>query len=150
MLMGLLPVGIFLFLALGGDASSEEQVTEAIGRVATAIEEGKLGDALEPISESYSDENGITKKALRGMLFQQFTKRGPIDLTLSGIAVEVNGDEAKASFDVLAMEGRKGSALPLPADGDLLHFEVELRREAKEWRILSHRRTKALGPDAPD
>ena len=135
-------------MASGGGASEEEQVSEAIGRVATALEEGKLGEAMEPVSETYSDENGLSKKALRGMLFKQFSKRGPVNLTLSGIAVTVEGDEAEASFEALAVEGMEGSALPLPADGDLLHFKVELRREGSEWRIVSHQRRKALGGEA--
>jgi hypothetical protein len=142
-LLGLVPVGLFFLVAGGGEASEEERVAEAIGNVAVALEESQLGAAMEPISDSYSDHHGLSKKGLRGFLFQQFRKRGPIDLTLSQMNVEVEGEEATARFETLVLEGRKGATIPLPLDGDLLHFEVVLRREEGDWRIISHRRTKA-------
>ena len=128
--------------------TEEEKVKLVILQVEQGAEAAKLGQVMEMISRDYQDENGLSQQMLRGFLFQQFRKRGPINLAVSPILLTLEDTKAEASFEVALVEREKKTLIGWPVDADLLHFEVKLRKEADEqWRIVSHTREKVIRRD---
>lgn len=125
------------------ELTDEERIQQLIETVEAGFEEASIKEVASTISESYRDADGMSRSSIKGILFQQFRKRGPLELVFSPILVTVAGDSANASFQVATVE-REASLLGLPTDADLLHVEVELQREEEGWKIISHQRQTVL------
>ena len=141
--LGMLAIGLLSFLVLRGPARpDEDQVRAVIEEVAEAARAGDLEATLEPVSLSYHDEDGLDRKALAGFVFSQYRRRGGISVVLGPVLVSLDGEGgATASFEAGLADGADVSALELlPKDADLLHFDVQLRQEEGEWRIVDHHR----------
>ena len=142
-------VALLVALAVGGmwwatrgPVTEEDRVRVAIHQVAEGAEGADLGAVMLVISERYDDGSGVGKDAIRGFLFRQFQRRGPIHVTLGPITVVFQGEaSATASFQALLLERSPGT--PWPADGDAQYFEVVLQLEEAEWRVVSHERRPA-------
>ncbi len=76
------------------------------------------------------------------MAFQQFQKRGSLNLSISEIQVVLEGETAVAYFDVGLIEGNTSQFLLLPEDGDTMAFEVDFEKQDGEWKVISHRRER--------
>jgi hypothetical protein len=132
--------------ATRGPTTEEDRVRATIQQAAEGAEEADLGEIMEVISDDYEDEGGIGKDVIRGLLFRQFQKRGPIHVTLGPISVVFQGEaEATASFQALLVERAPGT--PWPTDGDAQHFDVMLENIDGDWLVVSHERRPATeGP----
>ena len=127
--------------------SDEDQIRAAIHAVADGAEAAQIADAIEPFSDAYHDPEGLDRRAIYGLLWSQFKKRGPISVWLSAIDVELDQDHAQAHFDAALLEGQGGAALGWPVNADVLTFEVDLRKSEDGWQITSHTRRPALELD---
>ena len=145
-LFGALLLGLAAWF-FGGELSEEDQVRQVIHQVADGAESADLGVCLEPFSARYSDPDGIDKNGIRGILWQQFNKRGPISVWMSPIEVQVTVDRALASFEVALVEGDSDSMIAWPVGAEGLHFEVELEKEDGDWHITSHTRQSVVRAD---
>lgn len=128
--------------------SDEDQVRAAIHAVAEGAEAGRIDDTIQPFSNAYQDPEGLDRPAIYGLFWSQFIKRGPISVWLSAIDVQVNQGHAKANFDAALVEGQEGAGIGWPVNGDLLTFEVELKKGEEGWQITSHTRRPAMELDA--
>lgn len=124
--------------------TDEDRIRIAVETVAAGVETADIARAMQPVSDAYSDPEGLDRKGIYGMLWSQFRKRGPIGVWMSAIDVQLNGDTATARFDAALFEGEEGTTIGLPVSADLLTFEVNLRRDEGDWRIVSHTRAPAL------
>ena len=145
LLLLVLSMGVFWWFS-SGDKSDEDQVRAAIHQVAEGAEDGDLNHTMEPFSDNYSDEDGADRSAIYGFLWQQYQKRGPIEVLLGPIDVTVDGQHAWASFEVALVEGIDGSQFYWPVGVDALNFEVELAKEGGDWKISSHSRSSYVSP----
>ena len=132
-----------VFMFWPAELTDEEQIQQLLGQVESGFEEASIKEVAATISESYSDKDGLSRNSIKGILFQQFRKRGPIELIFSPIVVAVDGDSAQASFQVATVE-RDATLIGLPTNADLLHVEVILQREEEGWKITSHQRSTVL------
>ena len=132
-----------LFVFWPAELTDEEQIQQLLGQVESGFEEGSIKEVAATISETYSDQDGLSRNSIKGILFQQFRKRGPIELIFSPIVVAVDGTSAQASFQVATVE-RDATLIGLPTNADLLHVEVTLQREEEGWKITSHQRNTVL------
>jgi len=131
-------------------ATPEEQVRAAVQQVATAAGQADLVAALEPVSRSYHDDEGLDFAMLRGLLFHELQARGPIRVLVGPMEVDVDsaGDRAEARFVALMLQGIEPAALDLRAnDGDAWHFTAWLAVEEGEWRIVDHQRRPVAPQD---
>ncbi len=139
-----LVVAVLAVFAFGGsEADDTEQIQQAIRQVAEAGEEADLPSALEVISTTYRDADGMDRDAIKGYLFVQFQKRGPVHLVLSPIAVDLEAGATTAEATFAAAIGEGGEGLVgelLPETGEVLEFRVSLQKEGEVWRITSHER----------
>jgi len=136
-------LGVYLWSRVAG-VPEEERVRAAIEQVAQGAEDADLEATMEPFSEDYIDTDGVDRTGIYAFLWQQYQKRGPISVWLGPIEVQVQDQQAWASFEVGLVEGAQNAALPWPVGVDALYFEVELALEDGEWRILSHSRSSVV------
>ena len=139
-------------LALGWRAlrpvSPEDEVRAQLQTVVEAAEAAQWGPILDVIDPAYRDEEGLTRDLLKGYLFQQFNKRGPLHIVLGPIAIEAQPDGSRvARFSAVIAETTPGS--PLPIDGEALDFEVTFAEREGDWRVRSQHHSRALDPAAP-
>ena len=120
-----------------------EKIQAAIKQIAEGAENADIVMCMEPFSASYQDPEGMEKRSIHGVLWQHFRKRGPLMVWLGDIAVDINGNDATATFDVGLAEGAENSVVPWPVSADILNFELELAKEEDGWRITSHTRKPA-------
>ena len=140
-----LSVGMLLWFSSGQD-SDEAQIRAVITQVAEGAEDADLNQTMEPFSDNYSDEDGADRSAIYGFLWQQYQKRGPIEVLLGPIDVTVQGQQAWAGFEVALVEGIDGSQFYWPVGVDALTFEVELTKEDGDWMITGHTRSSYVSP----
>lgn len=120
--------------------SDEEAVKRAIRDVADGAREADVGATLKPVSERYSDGNELTRDQLKGLLFREYQRRGPITVMLSEIQVTLAGDIAMAEFSATLADGVDVASFDfLPGDADTLRFVADLEREDGDWRIVGAR-----------
>ena len=134
----LLAVALAVAAKLLWPVSDEDQVRAAVDSVIDGARAGDIGAVVRPISDAYADDDGMSKDAIRGLVFREFQRRGAIGIQRGPMTVAVDGSEATARFDALLVEGEAGSMLPV--DGDALSFTVTLRKEVDTWRIIRHTR----------
>jgi len=141
-----LALGVAMVLAMvlplalcGPDPTPEEAVRAVIRSTAEACEERRLNDAMDAISDTYRDEDGLTRKQLYGLLFREFARDGRLGVILGPMLVEIDGATARASFP--AAFGESSGLISLPEEADALHFELDLVLEDGDWKITWHRRS---------
>ncbi|GEM_PF-981972 len=131
-------------LALGRDAPDDaERIRQAIQRVAAGAERADLKEVMAPISQAYRDDDGLSRDNIKGYLFMEFRRRGPVHTLLGPIDVTLDdaGTGALAVFNAAVGEGGAGVVGELlPQSGDVFTFEFTLVREGDDWRITSHER----------
>jgi hypothetical protein len=135
---------LWTFVTSDDDLSDEDQVRAIIESVAAGAEAGDIEQVMAPIAQRYMDPEGLERRGIYGIFWSQFRKRGPITVWLSGIDVQVEADQAQASFDAGLAEGQPGQRIGIPVNLDALTFEVELSRSSEGWEIVSHTRWSAL------
>ena len=141
--VALLCVGIWFVFDTRSD---EDQIRDAIHRVADAAEAADIGGFMEPFSDQYSDRDGLDRSGIYGLLWQQFNRRGPISVWVSPINVYVDGETGSARFEVGIIEGNAETMIAWPIGAEGLHFEVDFVHEDGDWKIISHTRTSVTGP----
>jgi len=134
-------LGFGLYLLLKPAPSDEDQIRAAIQAVAQGARARNIGEAMAPISRGYRDEDGLSYDNLKGFLFREFQRGQGISVMLGPITIELDpdGQTAWADLDVALAEGIDVSNLEIfPTNADVLHFEVELKRdEEDEWKVMS-------------
>ncbi len=142
-----------LFWVLGDEPlSDEERVREAIRQVAEGAEQADLRKTLEPVSTVYRDADGLNRDELKGYLFMEFRRRGPMHTMIGpiGVTFSEDGQTATASFTAVVGEGAEGVVGELlPQSGEAFQFEVQLQEEEEFWRITSHERADLAGERVP-
>ncbi len=138
-------IGVALaFLVSGGEAPDEaERVRETIRAVVAGAENADLKGVMAPISQAYRDDDGMSRDNIKGYLFMEFRRRGPVHSMLGPIEVmlDEDGQGALATFNLALGEGGGGVVGELlPQSGDVFSFEVDLQQEGGSWRIVSHQR----------
>ena len=121
--------------------SDEEAIHQTLNHAIAGLSERDLSLIMDGISEEYLDENRFNKKALKGILFQQFQRKQSIIVQPSDKRLSLTPPTAHidAQADVLA-----GSLLD--RDGNSVSFEVHIafQKEEDTWRIVSHKRERLI------
>ena len=132
-------LGVFAFWP--EEKTEEQQIQLVIDQIEAGMEEANLSLVMKQISKDYSDAQGLSKRSIKGILFQQFQKRGKIGITLSPMSILIEGTQADVEAEALIIEG---SILGFSADADAIHIDIELQKEQNEWKIISHSRTSLV------
>jgi hypothetical protein len=123
--------------------SEEDRARAAVEAVIAAIEAQDVAGAVEPLSETYHDAEGLTRPLVRGYLLRAvFAEHKKISVRVEGeIAVRIRKDGlATAVFYARLGEGVLDD---IALRGERWRFEVDLRQESGVWKIVTHRRERA-------
>ena len=136
------PLAIIIYLFWPAQLTDEQQIRMIILTAQKGLKNKNIEDLVSPIADSYSDNEGLDRQMIYGMAYQQFKKRGPLNLSIGEIQVELDEESATAFFDVGLIEGNTSQFFLLPEDGDSMAFEVDFQKQDDEWKVISHRRER--------
>lgn len=125
-----------LAVVLSGCARSdpEQELRATVAAMAQAIEQHRVGDAVEAIAEDFTRESGAFGKAdARRLLAGAMLRNEKIQLTAVVSDVRIEGERARARVRVLAAGG---SGL-LPERGQSWEFDTVWRRERGRWLVYN-------------
>jgi len=136
-------------LALGGawlvhrgssGETDEERIRKLLLEAARAAEEGRPRDAVLPLSEHFSG-GGLDRDGVRRLVALETLRGSWTSVTVAGMAVEVDGDRARAAFHLVAARGGAGRRLAdlLPAEANAFRVACELERERAGFRVVRGR-----------
>jgi len=130
-------VAVILVHGTSPRESDEERIRKLIVEGARAAEERRPKDAVIPISSRFSG-GSLDRDGVRRLIAFESLRGSWTSVTVTGLAVTVEGDRAKAAFDVVASRGGSGQSLRdlLPAEASAWRVECELERETEEFRIV--------------
>lgn len=122
-----------------GEPSSDKALIRALfDEAARAAEEKRVGDAVEGVSERFRG-GGLDRRGVKQLVAFHVLRGEWVSVSVSGAAIEVDGDAARATVDaVLARGSGKGKALEalVPGEATAHRFACRLEREPEGWRIV--------------
>jgi hypothetical protein len=134
-------------LTAGCTASNPEAEIRALMAAAEQAAEARdVGFFAEVLGEGYRDSRGHDRDEALRSLRGYFIVNQRIDVVsrIDEIAVE-GTDTARAVVQAGMLGRRTGGALLEGLDADLYRFELELVKDAGEWRIIGASFDRALG-----
>jgi hypothetical protein len=146
MLREVLAKGLFVAIAAAAVAlpacsrkqSDEEQIRSLFVDAARAAEEKRPGDVVRAVADDFVGE-GLDKRGVKQLVALHLLRGSWVGVTISGDAIIVRGDTARAVVDVVMVRSGKGRALAelLPEQATVHRFSLELRKESEGWRATS-------------
>jgi len=129
----LLLVVITLFVSACGDsASDEDKIKNQLQAGVIAIESRNSGDALDIVSETFTDQDNNTRKDLHRILMGYFLRYKDIGVFYTNTAIEIKSPGyAEATFNVVLTGGEH--LIP----DDARHYDVHScwRNISGEWLL---------------
>ncbi len=118
--------------------SDEELIHNLFLEAARAVEEKRVGDAVEAVSERFSGD-GLSKREVKQLIAAQVLRGEWVSVTVAGQRVRVAGDSASAVVDVVMARSGKGKAVRdlLPQEATANRIEARLEREEGSWRVVA-------------
>ena len=119
--------------------SEQEKVKKVITGVQKAAEKKDIKKIMSCISRTYRDPQGHTYDDIQGLVFSYFYQYQNVSVYIPSLDVFVEDTLAKALFQaVLTGRGANESASAvLPGSFDMYFFEVSLKKESGDWKIVS-------------
>ena len=152
-LSGVLRYGLLgLCLSIAGCAdpeSPEQQIRQMVEQGEAAVEEGAYSEIKSLISESYLDKAGRNRRALAQLVAGYMLRHGSIHLLTQIDRIEIQGPEDALLSLYVAMAARplQEAGQLLSVRADLLRFDLVLRREDGQWRVISGQWRRASRED---
>ncbi len=118
--------------------SDEERIRALFADAARAVEERRISDAVEALSDRFRGD-GLDKRAAKQVLAAAALRGQWVSVSLASVAVQVDGDAARAVVDAVTARGGSGKRLAdlLPAEASASRFTFGLEREGGAWRVVS-------------
>jgi len=132
---------IVAFVAMLGALTSacsrtepEKVLRSTIAAMAQAIEQHRVGDALEPVADDFTRESGaFGKQDVRRLLAGAMLRNEKIQLSATVTEIRVEGERAFAKVRVIAT----GGAGLLPERGQTWEFDTAWRLEGGKWKVFN-------------
>jgi hypothetical protein len=127
---------------LGGEErTDEERIRALFEEAARAVQEKRVGDAVEGVSERFGG-GGLDKRGVKQLVAFHVLRGEWVSVSVSGARVAVEGDRARATVDAVLARGSTGGkslAALLPGEASAQRFDCALEREEDGWRIVEAR-----------
>ena len=134
--MGLRCIAVALMVLAGLVACSSEtpeaQLRQRFDAMQAAVEEKRIGDFMDGVSEEFTGAGGLDRAALHNLVRARTLANASIGATTGPLEVRVDGDNATVSFHLL-LTGSSGRLLPEQAR--TYDVTTAWRREEGDWRI---------------
>lgn len=124
---------------------AEQRLRSRIDTMQTAIAERRIADFMEGVAEDFIGNDNINRAALHNLMRVQALRNASIGATRGPMTVELQGDRATVSFDVV-LTGGSGGLIPERAEG--YGIKSGWRDEDGEWRVYFAQWGPALGRGA--
>lgn len=117
-----------------GRTEPEKELRSTIAAMAQAIEQHRVGDALEPLAEDFTRDSGaFGKREARRVLAGAMLRNEKIQLSATVTEIRVEGERAFAKVRVIAT----GGAGLLPERGQTWEFDTAWRLEGGQWKVFN-------------
>lgn len=119
--------------------NEQDNVKKVITGVQKAAEGKDARKIMNSLSKTYRDPQGNTYDDMKGLVLAYFYQYPKISLYIPTLDVSVEDASAKAVFQAV-LTGRsanEASVTVLPESFDMYAFEVTLKKESGEWKIVS-------------
>ena len=129
--------GLWMALALLAACSkppAEERLRARIGAMQEAIAQRKVADFMEGVAPDFIGSGNVDRAALHNLVRLQVMRNAAIGATLGPIEVELQGERAKVSFDVVLTGGSGGL---LPERAQAYAIESGWREDGGEWVVFT-------------
>jgi hypothetical protein len=137
-LLSIAAVGCLLFVVFGCHRETEQdKVKKVITSVQKAAEEKDVKKIITSLSRTYRDSQGNDYDSIKGFLLGFFFRHQRVHVYIPEIAISVDDGSAKAEFQAVLTGGESGAAGIMPESLGMYAFEVSLRKEDKEWKVVS-------------
>ncbi|MCP4995114.1 MAG: hypothetical protein GY934_15245, partial [Gammaproteobacteria bacterium] len=145
---GLLLLSLLVAGCSGDPETPEERIRAMIAAGESAVEERSLGDVKALISPGYRDVNHLDRRGVIRILAGYFLRNKSIHLLTQIDAIELPTPETARVRLYVAMAGQPVEGLQGLSNirADLHRFDLDLKQEEGEWRVISgqwQRATKA-------
>ncbi|WP_435998391.1 MULTISPECIES: nuclear transport factor 2 family protein [unclassified Pseudoxanthomonas] len=114
----------------------EAQLRHRVGGMQAAVEEKRVGDFMDGVSDDFTGPAGMDRAALHNLVRARTFANARVGTTTGPLDVRVDGDNATVSFQVL-LTGSTGRLLPEQAQ--TYDVTTAWRREQGDWRIYHAR-----------
>jgi hypothetical protein len=119
--------------------TEQEKAKKVITSVQKAAEEKDVTAILAGLSKTYRDAQGYDYDSIKGLLLGYFFRHRKVHAYIPDIVISIDGESGKAEFQAVLTGGESGAAGIVPESLGMYDFEVALRKEEKEWKVISAR-----------
>jgi len=131
---------LIVLLACSSEPESpEDQVRAVLARIEAAASARDVGALKQELSVAYHDAQGNDRRAVLGLATAHFMRNKSVYILSRVRSVDLPEPGFAQAEELVALAGTPiRDALALPAlHADLYRFDVRLREERGEWRVLS-------------
>jgi len=123
------------FLIKHFSIDEEERVHQTLNQAGRAIREKNIPELLTFISTDYTDQLGNTRGTLFFFLRNIFNEYEHLYIHTSGLKIEIDERDAKATFIATVLTHEKGEPIrEIIKERD--RILVKLRKEGNSWKII--------------
>ena len=119
-------------LAACDSGTPEAQLRQRVGSMQAAVEEKRVGDFMDGVSDDFAGPNGMDRAALHNLVRARTLATARVGTTTGPVDVRIAGDNATVSFRVL-LTGSTDRLLPEQAQ--TYDVTTAWRREHGDWRV---------------
>jgi hypothetical protein len=121
-------------LAACGRGDPDKALRATIAAMTQAIEQHRVADALESLTEDFTRESGaFGKQDARRLLAASMLRNEKIQISATVTALRIEGDRAFAKVRVIAT----GGSGVLPERGQTWEFDTVWRRDGAQWKLFN-------------
>jgi hypothetical protein len=151
----LIPLALLCLLLSSSPGCHKETEQDKVKKVITAIqkaaEEKDARKISNNISKTYTDPRGNNYGSITWLVTAYFHQYPKISIYITKLDVSVKDASAIAIFQaVLTSKGSSGSApSALPESLGVYEFDVSLKKESDEWKVVSAKWERIGDADRP-
>ncbi len=121
--------------------TEEDRVKKVIADIQKAGQEKDIRKIIDRLSRNYSDSQGNNYDSIKGLLLAYFFRHQKIHIFIPAVEVTIEDSAAKVAFEAVFSGGSAaGSPSDLLPDAISMYtFDVSLKKEDGDWRVLSAR-----------
>ena len=133
--LAVVALAVFALVSCKKD-TDEQKLYKILDAGVAELEAGNVKGAMEFVAEDFSDDAGLDKQTIRGVLAGQVLRGSRITIMRRDEKVKVDGDTATATLDVALFQGDRSKMKGVvPERSGTYRFTITFRRDESEWLI---------------
>lgn len=131
----LLAIVLFACAKKEGD---EALIRQAVMSGALSAEAKDMSGVMKFISKGYRDDKGLDYNGIKGVLFGEIVRPGPIKVFVTAISVELKPPRAIAEAKAVLVRGKDVKSIKdiVPQDADAYKFTLLFKKEEGGWKVF--------------